>query len=429
MKKILVVDDELLMLKLVQRVLKGHYETIPALSGEEGVRLFESMRPDMVLSDLRMPVMSGYELQEIIQAKSASPVPFIFMTADESDDNESRGLEMGAADYIRKPFSPDVLIKRIDRVFSHIEENSNLKRLAQTDAMTGLLNKFASEELIGERMREKSGILACLDLDSFKLVNDLYGHRMGDRVLVRFSELIRLSVREADIAGRIGGDEFVIFFENVHDPGIVRGKAEFLNQEILKSAKEYMGSGMEIPLGCSAGAAYADSVSDYGTVFQKADAALYLVKQAGKHGFRMYEEEAAEADPEIGGFHDIRLLYGERNPGRGALVADADSFKVIFRFIGRVLSNYPVQVHMVIFSFNGDPKGLRGAPDRFIELSRGILRSSDVLFKHGAEKVILILLKSEDERYKAPLDRIMKKWEEEGMEGVRVSFKMEGLLD
>ncbi|MBQ9631769.1 MAG: diguanylate cyclase, partial [Lachnospiraceae bacterium] len=211
MKKILIVDDEPVMLKLVSRALKDHYETIQASSGEEGARLFFSEHPDMVLSDLKMPVMSGYELQEIIQAKSDSPVPFIFMTADENDENESRGLEQGAADYIHKPINAEVLLKRIDRIFVNVEENSQLKKLANTDAMTGLYNKTATEEMISDRLKKAHGTFCVVDLDNFKLVNDMFGHQMGDRILVRFAKLIRSVVREGDIVGRIGGDEFVVF--------------------------------------------------------------------------------------------------------------------------------------------------------------------------------------------------------------------------
>ena len=120
MKKILIVDDEPIMLKLVSRALKGHFELVTASSGEEGARLYDTEKPDMVLSDLKMPVMSGYELQEIIQSKSESKVPFIFMTAEEN--SESLSPQNGTADYIHKPINAEVLLERIERVFKALEE-------------------------------------------------------------------------------------------------------------------------------------------------------------------------------------------------------------------------------------------------------------------------------------------------------------------
>lgn len=432
MKKILIVDDEPMMLKLVNRALQNHYETLQASSGEEGIRLFEQERPDMVLSDLKMPAMSGYELQQIIQDQSEARIPFIFMTADENDENESKGLEQGAADYIHKPINAEVLLKRIERVFTTIEENSHLKKLAHIDAMTGLYNKFATEKLIGERIKEKSGVFAVVDLDSFKLVNDLYGHNMGDRVLVRFAELIRSVVREGDIVGRIGGDEFVIFFEHLTDSAAIAEKTRYLNTQILRSAKEYMGEDMNIPLGCSAGATYVTGRSTgYADVFQKADAALYRAKQGDKHGYCMYEEYASalEGQNEAGGFSDIRVLYGERNPKSGAYIADPDTFRGIFRFLNRMASNYPWHIQMVLFSFSADrEEAIPKALDAFIEQSAGMLRSSDIFVKHGADRVLLLLLKSQDDRYQVPLDRIMQAWQSTGVKEVAVSYETESLL-
>ena len=103
MQKILIVDDEIIMQKIASKILSTKYKTICASSGAEAVKLFEIERPDMVLSDLMMPEMDGYELHRILQGKSSDSVPIMFMTADESDESESYGFEIGAADYIRKP--------------------------------------------------------------------------------------------------------------------------------------------------------------------------------------------------------------------------------------------------------------------------------------------------------------------------------------
>lgn len=113
MKKILIVDDEPMMLKIADRALKNNYETILASSGKEALELFVSNSPDLVISDLKMPEMSGIELQEQLREKGAGNVPFIFMTADESDDSESILIQKGAADLIRKPVKADVLIERV----------------------------------------------------------------------------------------------------------------------------------------------------------------------------------------------------------------------------------------------------------------------------------------------------------------------------
>ena len=423
MKKILVVDDEPVMRKLVSRALGEHYEVVQAASGMEGVELFQREKPDMVLSDLKMPVMSGYEMQRKIQEECSPEVPFIFMTADESDESESKGFEQGAADYIRKPVKMELLLKRIERVFLNVDENSRLRRAAQIDAMTGLYNKATAEELLSDRLRKKSGIFIVADLDSFKLVNDLYGHKMGDKILIRFAGLLKSVLRENDVVGRVGGDEFAAFCEHLTDPSVLAKKAAFMNDEILRAAKEYMGPEMEIPLGCSVGAAYVpEGPAEYGIVFQKADAALYRVKQGGKHGSALYEEEGGPAESgETGGFYDLRTIFGERNEGRGAFVTDVDTFRGIYRFLDRFSSDHSWEIWMVLFTFIGDStEEVSRACDQFLGLSAEILRRSDVLLRYGSDRVLLLLPDTDGKTYPVPLERVLSRWEREGSRAVSV---------
>ena len=135
-----------------------------------------------------------------------------------------------------------------------------------------------------------------IDLDSFKPVNDIYGHAMGDKVLIRFAEIIRSSIRATDIAGRIGGDEFVVFCKSILDEDVIADKAAYINEQVLLSAKELMGQSMNIPLGASIGCAFApDEGADFVNLYKKADKALYFVKQNGKLGYKVYREEKASS--------------------------------------------------------------------------------------------------------------------------------------
>ena len=136
MKKILIVDDEKMMLKMATRILAKNYKIIGATSGAEAIELFKVERPDMVLSDLLMPEMDGYTLHRELQLISAEPVPIMFMTADESDEAESRGFEIGAADYIRKPLKPDVLLRRVGNIIDNLDKILGLKQAATIDPST-----------------------------------------------------------------------------------------------------------------------------------------------------------------------------------------------------------------------------------------------------------------------------------------------------
>ena len=113
MKKILIVDDEPMMLKITARALKDHYETILASSGSEALELFAKDMPDLVISDLKMPEMSGYDLKKALMENGGDKIPFIFMSADETDESEDIGRELGAADFIRKPVKGDILLERV----------------------------------------------------------------------------------------------------------------------------------------------------------------------------------------------------------------------------------------------------------------------------------------------------------------------------
>ena len=285
MEKILIVDDQIITLKMTSHILSTRYETFCALSGEEAIEIYKKERPDMILSDLNMPTMSGFELQSTLQNMFLEHIPVMFMTADNSDDTETKGFENGAVDYIRKPFRADVLLKRVENILNNEKRIQGLRRAAETDPMTGLLNKASSQFEIGEACSKMNGMLMMIDLDSFKLVNDLYGHAMGDKVLIRFAEIICSAVRSSDIVGRMGGDEFIAFCQYVDDEEVVAEKARYINEEVMKSAKEFMGEDMTIPLGASIGAvAVPAEGTDFLTLYQKADKALYVVKQNGKHG-------------------------------------------------------------------------------------------------------------------------------------------------
>ena len=160
MSKILVVDDDEMMLMMAKHILSRKYEVITANSGAEAIELFEEERPDMILSDLMMPEPDGYELHRIIQEKSAESVPIMFMTADDSDESESKGFELGAEDYIRKPLNPEVLLRRVGNIIDHLDKIHGLKTAAATDQLTKLLNKVAvGKKIVGRIADDRFGQL------------------------------------------------------------------------------------------------------------------------------------------------------------------------------------------------------------------------------------------------------------------------------
>ena len=438
MKKILIVDDATFMQKVTTGILSQKYETICASSGEEALELYERERPDMILTDLVMPNMTGLELQQRLQVRYDRLIPIIFMTADEREDNESRGLEGGAMDYIRKPFKPEVLLRRVDNVMRQIENMERIQGLkaeTETDPMTGLLNKAYATKVLIDVCAKSSGTLMMVDLDSFKLVNDIYGHGMGDSVLIRFAEIIRSVIRTTDIAGRMGGDEFIVFCKDIKDEAIIADKARVINEEILHSAKELMGEDMGIPLGASIGAV---TVPDEGSVFEvlykKADKALYRVKQNGKHGYSIYREDGPATQEKeknsAGTLDTIRKILEERNRKKGAYELPFDNFKSVYRYLIRPIVNYHKTVELVLFTVYmtdaGEAAGARldEVTERFGQLLGQSMRRSDIFTRNGNNQFMVLLSEMDNGSDEPIMKRVLDAWEEEGKElGAAISYE------
>ena len=397
MKKILIVDDAQFMRKVTSSILSEKYETVCAASGEEALALYQAERPDLVLSDLIMPGMTGLELQHRLVEQYGGLIPFMFMTADEHEESESLGLEAGAMDYIRKPFKPEVLLHRVDNIMRHIEslrQIQGLKVVAETDPMTGLLNKAFATKTLTELCPRENGILMMVDLDSFKPVNDLYGHDMGDKVLIRFAEILRSVTRSSDIVGRMGGDEFIIFCRDIRDEALIAEKSRVINESVLTAARELMGDDMNIPIGASIGAVpVPDEGIEFNTLYKKADKALYSVKQNGKHGYAMFHDREASAASAVeespaGSLAAARMILEERSRPKGAYELGFESFRTLYRFLVRAMENYHYEVEFVFFSFDGSTSP--DVMDAFGEKLCQALRRSDICTRSGRQFMVLL---------------------------------------
>ena len=225
-----------------------------------------------------------------------------------------------------------------------------------------------------------------IDLDSFKLVNDIYGHIAGDKILIYFAELIRKIIRENDLAGRMGGDEFIVFLQNVSDEDILKSKAEYLNEKILKSARELLGEDMEIPLGASIGAIFVpDEGRDFQNLYEKADRALYEVKRRGKHGIAIYGENNWAGKKLAAGISQMQMILGERNVEQGAYFVEPEDFKKIYRLLARMVADYKRRLVLMQCTLTEE-----SLAEEFKETLIHSLRKSDCVTQSG--KVFLVLL-------------------------------------
>ena len=255
MKTILVVDDDKLNLSAARKVLSGEYKVIPVVRGTQVLSYLENEECDMILLDISMPEMDGFELlRKIRTMENGKDIPVIFLTADNDTETETRCFKEGAIDFIVKPFVPAVMQSRIgraleleelrrglaDKLEKKTREVSDIKSKSYQDALTGLWNRAYTENAVNEMISQgKKGALFMLDMDNFKAVNDNYGHIAGDETLKIFAGTLKKFAGEGDVLCRIGGDEFMIFVKDVTEKSELGSRAAEIISGFQKKFAEF----------------------------------------------------------------------------------------------------------------------------------------------------------------------------------------------
>lgn len=215
-KTVLIIDDSPINIEHLAQVLKSEYNIKVANSGESGIEVARTQRPDLILLDIVMPNIDGYEVCRRLKAGDGTrKIPIIFISTKTDMEDETRGLELGAVDYITKPFRTPIVKARV-RTQIQLKHNSDLlEKLALIDALTNLPNRRRFEQILKRewsRCRRSQAPISImiLDIDHFKQFNDHYGHPAGDRCLKRVAQALPIPLkRPADSIFRYGGEEFI----------------------------------------------------------------------------------------------------------------------------------------------------------------------------------------------------------------------------
>ena len=356
---IAIVDDDPMILTSVSKMLTAQGMKVSCLrSGNYFLKFIEHNTPDLILLDIMMTEMNGFEtfrrLREFEEQSGRKHIPVIFLSGENDSETENEGLKIGAADYIRKPVEPAVLLRRIQNAVSNNRMIENLTKEAEHDKLTGFLNKASGTRKITELCSSKIGVLLVMDIDSFKLVNDLYGHEMGDKVLISFADIVRKNTRADDVVSRVGGDEFLAFLPDIKEEKTASAIIKRLNDQFVAKTKSLMGENHDIPIGISVGGALAPVHSvNFEILFQYADQTMYKVKKNGKHGFAMYDSVSNETDDSVSLESEISRvsqILGERSEGNGAMLLGQDSFSWNYRFVMRFIKRYRGEATKIIFA-------------------------------------------------------------------------------
>jgi len=233
-RKILIIEDSELMQSVIRDILtKEGFEVFSAYSGEEGLDKIPEIKPDLIILDVEMPGMSGFDVLRILRSEESNNLtPVIVLTAKSSEKDKLIGLELGADDYIAKPFNDRELVSRVKNTLIRIERNRS------ANPLTGLSGNIEIQAELNLRLarKQETAVIYC-DLDNFKAFNDVYGFARGDSAIKLTADIIRNAVHcmgnKDDFIGHIGGDDFVIITSWDKYEGICRKIIEDFDNKIL----------------------------------------------------------------------------------------------------------------------------------------------------------------------------------------------------
>lgn len=295
---ILVVDDMTTTLLLLHDLLKDTYEVKIAKSGTKALEILESPNDiDLILLDIEMPDINGYDVcKRIKNNETIKNIPIIFITGRTSQEDEEYGLNLGAIDYITKPFNKAIVKLRIKNYLDLKIKNDMLEKLSMYDGLTNIRNRRFFDETFEKTFNEikrdkKSLAVLMIDIDFFKSYNDNYGHGQGDETLRKVAKALEKTIKRAsDFVARYGGEEFVILLKGINKDGVETVANNLLNAvRELKITHEF--SKIENYVTVSIGVSYYNSSSDITKLelLLKADETLYNVKNSGRNNFAILE--------------------------------------------------------------------------------------------------------------------------------------------
>ena len=302
---VLIADDSLVVRAVVRsRLEEEGYRVSEAEDGTSVIELCRQSPPDVIVLDVEMPGLTGHEVLAQLKGDEAlKDIPVVFLTVRTSMDDVLTGLRGGAHDYLKKPFEPAELVARVG-VAAHVkklqdrlrERNDELERVSRTDMLTGLYNRrHLEDELVryhktARRSRKQLGVIL-LDLDHFKRVNDTYGHAAGDRVLCEFTRRLSAQLRAGDIAGRWGGEEFLVILPDTDLEG-TRNVADRICAATSVAPMPFEGHQITVTVsgGCAVG-----PQADPDVLVSIADAQMYQAKQSGRN--RIVASDNLKRDP------------------------------------------------------------------------------------------------------------------------------------
>jgi len=300
---VLVVDDAPENVRVLGTALRGQCRVRAATCGRDALAIAKGENPpDLILLDIMMPGMDGYEVCRLLhEDPDTVEIPVIFITAMDEVEDETRGLDAGAVDYIAKPFSSAIVRARVRTHLELKRHRDELRNLSNLDGLTGIPNRRRFDEVLGLEWRRAvrsshSISLLIIDIDHFKNYNDTFGHPTGDDCLREVAATLRgCALRSSDFVGRYGGEEFAAILPNTSAEGaatMAERMREAVDQLLLGEETDPTGPrGVTVSIGGATAAA--SFQGDPLKLVERADRQLYRAKDAGRN--RVFLDDAESA--------------------------------------------------------------------------------------------------------------------------------------
>ncbi|MDR0553229.1 MAG: diguanylate cyclase [Treponema sp.] len=288
--RILLVDAGTSNLEILSRIFSSSYNVLTAVNGAEALSRAVKEQPDLILLDILLPDSSGFEvLRRLKEMPETTKIPVILTASLSSDEDEERGLLMGAVDYFTKPFRKLVVRARVMLQIENIKQRRKLERMSTIDALTEIPNRRGFDIRLNvewnHAIREKLPLsMLMMDLDNFKIYNDTYGHPQGDTLLKAVAEVFHFAAKRAeDIAARLGGEEFAVLLPNTGLDGAL------LSAERIRAKVERMvvptvdGKPTRVTISIGVAVVKPKPGDDMAELITRADECLYAAKEAGRN--------------------------------------------------------------------------------------------------------------------------------------------------
>lgn len=291
---ILIVDDMAANIAILSDLLQEEYRIKVAKNGAKALEIAQSNDIDLILLDVEMPEMNGYEVcKELKNNASTNNIPVIFVTARNDVQDEEYGLNLGAVDYISKPFHPTIVKIRVRNHVALKLKSDWLEELSMVDGLTHIPNRRYFDEMYErcyhDTLREKKTFaLFMIDVDYFKRFNDHYGHGKGDECLIKIAGALKKSLhRPNDFVARYGGEEFVILLKDIDEAG-AQNVAETLIQAIkeLNIPHEYSDISPYVTISLGIAFKLSECIRTKEEILKASDDALYRAKTEGRNTIR-----------------------------------------------------------------------------------------------------------------------------------------------